>query len=299
MTAEKYFLPAGYVSRPDPAYFVDDNLSSVSQPDLYPEAAMVARRLGARRIIDVGCGTAAKLVALHPEFDVVGIDYGSNIETCQSRHGFGTWVEMDLDASDAHGLDDVAGAVLVCGDVIEHLVYPERLLRMLKQALDGGGAALFLSTPERNLTHGSGHLGPPANPAHVREWGVDELQRFMAAEGLFGFFGLTRSNNVIPYMRTILAAIPGNAQEQRRVMSDWFEERQRWQQLAQKQDQMIAELERWSRELLVARDWAEEQRAAWQRQAEAAAVRLAELGAHPQRPHRDLKQIARRLRRRV
>ncbi len=299
MTDVNYFLPPGYVSRPDPTYFVDDDLNAVWQPDLYPEAAMVARRLRARRIIDVGCGTAGKLAALHPEFDLVGIDYGSNIEVCRHRYGFGTWVEADLDTSEALGYDAFTGAVLVCGDVIEHLVNPERLLRMLRRALDDGASALMLSTPERELYQGHDHAGPPLNPAHVREWNIDELERFMASERLYGFFGLTRSNDQMPYLRTILAAIPGNAAEHSTVVRDWFESRQRLQVLAQEQDRMIAELERWSRELLVARDWAEEQRAAWQRQAEAAAVRIAELGAHPQRPHRDLKQIARRLGRRV
>lgn len=309
MTEDEYFLPAGYVSRPDPGYFVDDDLNAIWQPDLYPEAATVARRLGARKIIDVVCGTAAKLAAFHPRFEIVRIDYDLSIEACRTRYDFGTWIEMDLDTDDAHGFDDVAGAVLICGDVIEHLVYPERLLRMLKHALDGGAAALLLSTPERNLTYGRGHLGPPANPAHVREWAGDELQRFMASEGLIGFFGLTRSNDVVPYMRTILAAIPGSAPVHHAVMSDWFEGRQGWMPVDQGQSRKIAELERWSRELLAARDWAEEQRAAWQREAEAAAVRIAELGAQPQHlaelrtqpegPRRVLKQIAGRLRGRV
>jgi 2-polyprenyl-3-methyl-5-hydroxy-6-metoxy-1,4-benzoquinol methylase len=76
---ESYFLPSGYESRLEPEYFVDEELNAVWQPDLYPEAATVARRLGSRRIIDVGCGTAEKLARLHPEFEVVGIDFGSNI----------------------------------------------------------------------------------------------------------------------------------------------------------------------------------------------------------------------------
>jgi SAM-dependent methyltransferase len=263
-----YFLPESYESRGEPEYFVDEGLNAVWQPDLYPEAATVARRLGSRRIIDVGCGTAAKLAALHPEFEIVGVDFGSNIEACIARYDFGTWLDVDLDTAHDLGYDDVAGAVIVCGDVIEHLVHPERLLQMLRGALDAGAATVFLSTPDRELINESGHLGPPPNPAHVREWSTSEIAKFMSSAGLHGFFGLTRSNDVMPYMRTIIAAIPGRERGHQEVVRDWFDERRKWQALADQQDRRIAELERRSGELDAARTWAEEQRQSWQQQAE-------------------------------
>lgn len=272
---EPYFLPSGYESRLEPEYFVDEDLNAVWQPDLYPEVATVAQRLGSRRIVDVGCGTAAKLVQLHPEFDVVGIDFGSNIAACRERYDFGTWIETDLDASQDLGYEDVPGAVLVCGDVIEHLVHPERLLRMLRGALDRGAAAAFVSTPERELSNEPAHLGPPSSTMHVREWALEELEQFLASEGLEGYFGLTRSNDVMPYMRTIIAAIPGDDASSRDVVRYWFDERRKWQQLAEMQDKQIEELERWTRELAAAKDWAEEQRAEWQACAEALEAQLA------------------------
>jgi glycosyltransferase involved in cell wall biosynthesis/SAM-dependent methyltransferase len=271
---ESYFLPSGYESRLEPEYFVDEELNAVWQPDLYPEAATVARRLGSRRIIDVGCGTAEKLARLHPEFEVVGIDFGSNIAACRERYDFGTWIDRDLDSSDDFGYDDVAGSTIVCGDVIEHLVRPERLLRMLRSALDRGAAAVFLSTPDRELTNEPGDLGPPPNPAHVREWAHGELERLLAYEGLHGYFGLTRSNDVMPYMRTIIAAIPGNTSRSEEVVRDWFEERRNWERLAVEQDRLIDQLERWTRQLAAAKDWAEEQRSSWKERAEAAEEQL-------------------------
>jgi SAM-dependent methyltransferase len=273
---EPYFLPSGYESRLEPEYFVDEELNAVWQPDLYPEAAAIARRLGARRIVDVGCGTAAKLVELYPEFEIVGIDFGSNIAACRERYDFGNWIERDLDSSDDLGYEDVAGAVLVCGDVLEHLVYPERLLRMLRSALDRGAAAVILSTPDRELTNEPGNLGPPPNSAHVREWTLGELEQFLASEGLAGYFGLTRSNDVMPYMRTSIAAIPGDASASKEVVRDWFDERRKWEQLAVKQDALIDELEQWTREVTAARDWAEEERAKWQARAAAAEAQLAQ-----------------------
>jgi hypothetical protein len=117
----QYFLPRGYTSRTTPEYFVDENLNAVWQPDVYPEAAALARRLGAETIVDVGCGTAGKLVALHPEFQVVGIDYGTNIQLCRARYDFGRWIEADFDRDPTLGYDDLSGAVLVCADVIERV----------------------------------------------------------------------------------------------------------------------------------------------------------------------------------
>jgi hypothetical protein len=61
-------------------------------------------------------------------------------------------------------------------------VHPERLLRYLRRLLDVA-EALVLSTPDRDLTWGEGHPGPPPNPSHVREWNADELRAFMSSCG--------------------------------------------------------------------------------------------------------------------
>ena len=246
-----YCLPSGYRARIEPSYFADTGFEEVGQPDVYPEAASLARRLGTRKIIDVGCGTADKLVALHPEFEIVGIDYGPNIEVCRRRYGFGSWVEVDLDHGESLGVRDFEGALLVCADVIEHLVHPERLVGMLSKALASGADALVLSTPDRELTRGPGDLGPPRNPCHVREWTGAELERFFSSMGLVGHFGRTRSNDVVPALRTIFAVIPGSTQRQSAGVSEWFEERRRWQRVPEamessflKYEASVGELER-------------------------------------------------------
>jgi hypothetical protein len=106
----------------------------------------------------------------------------------------------------------------------------------------------------------------------VREWKIDELEQFMAAKGLPGHFGLTRSNDVMPYMQTILAVVPGDADEQKKLVADWWDDRRKWEQLAIIQDKLIAEKERTIQELDEAKRWLEEQRAAWQKTAEEALV---------------------------
>jgi SAM-dependent methyltransferase len=268
-----YCLPQGYQARLEPDYFADGDYEGVWQPDVYPEAAALAKGLGARKIIDVGCGTGQKLASLHPDFEIIGIDYGSNIETCRQRYDFGTWLEVDLDQGDSLNISEFRESVLICADVIEHLVYPEKLLRLLSNALDRGAGAIVLSTPDRDLINTPGNLGPPPNPAHVREWTSGELERFMAASGLLGRFGRTRTNDVLPALRTILAIIPGRSPQQREIVDAWFEERRQWQRVPEEQDRSFAKYEVWVAELEAYIEWLKEQCEAWERRAHAAEAR--------------------------
>lgn len=208
MFESSYCVKEGYQTREIPEYFHEVDGDVVWQPDVYGELGDFADRLGATRVIDVGCGSAAKLAALHPRFDVVGIDFGANLEVCR-RHAFGTWIEHDLESTEALPVDAelLRGSVIVCADVIEHLVRPERLLRALRQALEVA-EAVVLSTPERDLTRGAEHLGPPPNPCHVREWSREELVQLLRSAGFAHVSaGLTRSNDHDPARHTILACL--------------------------------------------------------------------------------------------
>lgn len=262
-----YCLPEGYRSRLEPEYFVDEDYDGVWQPDVYPDTAAIAGRLGARRIIDVGCGTGEKLVALHLDFEIIGLDHGPNIEACRTRYDFGTWLDVDLDRDDSLGISDFTDSVLVCADVIEHLIYPEKLLGFLSDALEHGAGAIVLSTPDRDLISEPGHLGPPRNPSHVREWTSGELERFMAASGLVGHFGRTRTNDVIPALRTILAVTPGHSAQQRDIVGHWFEERSKWQRVPEELDRSFARYEAWVHELEDYKDWLIRQCEAWEARA--------------------------------
>ena len=214
---EEYGIRPGYQPRTGPPeYFVDVVGSTmVWQPDVYTATANAARALGARRIIDVGCGNAAKLVALRGDFDLVGIDYGENLAGCRARYPWGDWREHDLESHEPLPLDDdeLGDAVLVSSDVIEHLIRPELLVRKLARAL-ASARAVVLSTPERVQTWGPDHLGPPPNPAHVREWTLAELAGFLESEGLHhGDMMLTRSNDATDALATILGVLVPSEQD--------------------------------------------------------------------------------------
>jgi SAM-dependent methyltransferase len=209
----------GYQIRDPPEYFVDAESREevLHQPEVYICGADVASVLGAGQVIDLGCGRGDKLAPLAERYSVVGIDYGPNIQWCRETHGFGTWIEHDLDI-DGELEVDPSGSVVICADVIEHVRCPSILADKLRALLAGGAVAAVISTPERHVTHGIWHDGPPSNPAHVREWTIRELSAFLRRAGLAnGTIGLTRNNTRDNVASTILGAYVAYPQDLRKV----------------------------------------------------------------------------------
>jgi hypothetical protein len=207
--ADVYFLKPGYRSRERPEYFFDDLDGTVYQPDVYPVAVQMARVLGAHTLIDIGCGRAQKLLEHAGPLETIGIDFGDNLAWCRQRYPTRRWMESDLDRP--HKLPvpefDLQRSVLICSDVLEHLVYPEHLLSSLRSALEHA-PALLLSTPERDLTRGLAHIGPPSNTCHVREWNLSEFARLLDHYELpLRRIGLTRSDDQSDVMHTMLAIV--------------------------------------------------------------------------------------------
>lgn len=207
-------LSAAYVSRERPDYFVDSAAVTRGvtwQPDVYAIGAAIARASGCRTIVDIGCGQARKLSALHPEFRVIGVDYGENINWCRSTYTFGTWLESDLEQHELLPIPSalLSESVVICSDVIEHLVDPRALLATLRTLLVHA-RYVVLTTPDRARTHGTTHAGPPPNPAHTREWTTEELRRLCEIEGLQVLAaGHTRSNDVQPHLATVALVLRG------------------------------------------------------------------------------------------
>ena len=181
------------------------------QPDVYLAARALAAALPATRIVDVGCGNGAKLIELARACKVatIGIDRGANLARARTSAPELDWREHDL--QDAAALpvtpDELAGAIVINADVIEHLPEPERLLAKLRAAHDRAELVL-LSTPERHLTRGLRDPGPPGNPAHIQEWTVRELGALLRAAGLaMHSLGLIRAHDHSDKVATIFAAI--------------------------------------------------------------------------------------------
>lgn len=213
----QFSIKKGYRARSiDPIYHDESRevnpKDPIYQAEIYEVVANIGRHLKCDSIIDVGCGGAAKLVKLHPEFKVSGVDYGANIQRCRELYPFGNWFETDFETCDELSLGNVltANSMVVCADVIEHLRNPVNLLNCIRKMLECAKIA-FISTPDRNLKGGLQDSGPPSNIHHVREWTNAELTNFIKNLGFDVIFsGLTQTHNQCPARNTSLIIVKGN-----------------------------------------------------------------------------------------
>jgi glycosyltransferase involved in cell wall biosynthesis/SAM-dependent methyltransferase len=203
-------IKRGYLRRVVPRYSRDTGTAVTGwQPTVYAEAAALARKLGATRIVDIGCAAGAQLMELAPEFATIGLDFGTDIARARSAFPDASWVEHDLDSSEHLPLAaaDLRGSLVLAAGVIERVRRPRRLLSALRLALADCNAVI-LTTPDRDLTWGIRHRGPPPNPAHVREWNSRELEDFLCSQGLTNsHLRLIRSDDRRPHDHTILAVL--------------------------------------------------------------------------------------------
>jgi len=203
---QSYHTKAGYQSRKEIAYFVDNldvQQDVVHQPEAYAFATHLARQFACKYIIDVGCGQARKLAELQAEFEIIGIDYGENIAYCRRHYNFGQWIDFDLE--DEHPLpiadDIIKQSIVICADVIEHMHNPDCLLFHIKKLVEKAKAGI-LTSPDRDALRGVDDMGPPGNPHHVREWNLDELRRYVEAAGIHVHFAGHTINNDLAQQKT-------------------------------------------------------------------------------------------------
>jgi SAM-dependent methyltransferase len=190
MTVESYFIKAGYTPN-DKAETLDKvsgeqywNKSSIYssyyyQFPVYRYSEKLIREKNIQRVIDVGCGTGTKLAFIHkdlPEVNITGIDQKAAIEYCKNHYSFGNWYVDDIESPD-ESLGDIKAELVICSDVIEHLLNPDVLLVYLKKKVSRDGY-IILSTPERDIFRGENCMSSP-NKFHVREWNFEEFENYL------------------------------------------------------------------------------------------------------------------------
>lgn len=135
-------MPAGVELKAD-AYY------DGSRPDLRSRIPS-----DARIVLDVGCGRGALGAALkldRPDARVHGLEYVPEAATVAAERLDDVFV-TDLDVVEALPAHWGPFDAVVCGDVLEHLRDPARVLRLLRDALAPGGA-IVASIP--NIKHWS------------------------------------------------------------------------------------------------------------------------------------------------
>jgi 2-polyprenyl-3-methyl-5-hydroxy-6-metoxy-1,4-benzoquinol methylase len=167
-------------------YWKKETIYSASFHQFYVYKYLVSliRQQQPKTIIDVGCGVGVKLAYVHyqvPAVEIIGIDQKSAIEYCQKHYDFGTWQNDDFE-NPRQDLEEVKADLVVCADVIEHVLDPDKLLAYLKNKMTNNGY-LLISTPERDKLRGEGCNYSP-NKHHIREWNKSEFLTYLEQSGL-------------------------------------------------------------------------------------------------------------------
>lgn len=148
---------------------------------VYHWAAAIIARQSCRSVLDLGCGVATKLMAhlALAGVDVEGMDQPSALHVARRLGCRAPLHAVDLESPSlpAHRTFDL----IVCADVIEHLLDPDPMLRWLRH-FASPRTLLLISTPERDRERGRSCLASN-KPEHVREWSRPEFARFLRSRG--------------------------------------------------------------------------------------------------------------------
>jgi len=148
--------------------------------------------LGARRIVDIGCGNGALCGELASNgYEVVGCEPCAEIVHLAQRGAPGLLFHMLGVDDDPSVIGNENFDVAIATEVIEHLVRPFNLTRFAKQLLRPGGH-LIISTPYHGylknlflaLTNSwDAHLSPFWDGGHIKFWSYKTLSQLLNGSG--------------------------------------------------------------------------------------------------------------------
>jgi 2-polyprenyl-3-methyl-5-hydroxy-6-metoxy-1,4-benzoquinol methylase len=152
------------------------------QHHVYAWGARLVRERGLRSVVDVGCGPGTKLGMLIAPVcsDVTGLDQPSAVAVARRLGMPGMYGVVDLENGDRERPERTFDLV-ICADVIEHLLDPDPALGLLARYCHEGSMVL-LSTPDRARLRGRGCM-VSEKPEHVREWAAPEFRRYLVSRG--------------------------------------------------------------------------------------------------------------------
>lgn len=172
---ELFAIRKGYHHAHRAESFDDTGNKDEWQREVYELALHSMQREKFQAVIDVGCGSAYKLVHMLGNYETIGIEVEPTFTWLQQKYPDRKWLLFDeVDPS------RLRTDLVVCSDVIEHIPNPDDLMHFL-QAIHCH--QLIISTPERDAVAGKNDYGPPRNTAHYREWSAAEFKKYVS-----GFF---------------------------------------------------------------------------------------------------------------
>jgi hypothetical protein len=183
MGMSKYGIKRGYLHRSKVIPFSDTANADEYQKEVYAAAKNLYDEKGLKGILDIGCGSAYKLLANFQDCPMAGVELST--DWLIKKYPNQTWFAFSDD-----DWKKFPAELIICADVIEHVANPDDLL---KHILENPHAKYYVfSTPDRNLDTSPWKFGPPNNESHFREWTFEEFEKYMS--GYFRILDHTISN---------------------------------------------------------------------------------------------------------
>ena len=177
---DKYCIYDGYRSRKEFVTCEQAGHTDQFQDEVYASARKICSEKQYKTVLDIGCGSAYKLVKYFRDKKFVGLDLEPNLSFIREKYPLYDFRESDFSRPPQESFD-----LIICSDVIEHLLEPDDLLKFISQI---NFKHLVISTPERNAIQSLqksfgwdvSDNGPPHNLMHVREWSFQELNEYLS-----------------------------------------------------------------------------------------------------------------------
>lgn len=179
----EYCIPSSYRENQDILYFEDAMYDMICQREVYQYVVDKLNGVSNVKILDIGCGSAYKLVNYLSNHEIYGADLPETIKFLNGKYPDGRWIELDVEKEELQSpYNNIVFDYVICSDVIEHLKDPNKLLNLLKNIKS---KTIILSTPDRALLRERDlpRLGPPMNKHHIREWTKEEFAEYLKKSG--------------------------------------------------------------------------------------------------------------------
>lgn len=164
-------------------YWTETRINSAinNQYYVYQYSLGLLRKYKYNSILDVGSGPPTKIKQFFTLYckDIVLVDQPSLRQLVKQILPEAQFIEADLENIDLNLLNKFD--LIICADVLEHLLNPDNCVNFIKKHLASNGLAV-LSTPERDYLRGRNCNHSP-KPEHVREWNSQEFVQYIASHG--------------------------------------------------------------------------------------------------------------------
>lgn len=189
---KSYCIKEGYRHREHTQYFNDTAMTDEWQREVYLVAKHLVDKYSYESILDIGCGSGFKLMKHFSDKRTIGIDLPQTVTFLRRKYPDRDWRESNFSRPWSH---EEPVDLVIASDIIEHLADPDELMTYLAATRT---KLVVISTPERDML-ANGQDGPPANPAHVREWNFPEFRRYVETSFDVVMHGISNAQQAAQY----------------------------------------------------------------------------------------------------